>query len=104
LDLTPAAEAVPVPEAPSVETAPVEEIEEQVVIGSVSLPKALFDIYLGEAEQHVEAMQREMAALEGDSYARVTADFMRAAHTLTSSSRTTGSRRSRKSPIRWRSG
>jgi chemosensory pili system protein ChpA (sensor histidine kinase/response regulator) len=63
-NLTPAAEAVPVPEAPSVETAPVEEIEEQVVIGSVSLPKALFDIYLGEAEQHVEAMQREMAALE----------------------------------------
>jgi chemosensory pili system protein ChpA (sensor histidine kinase/response regulator) len=81
----------PAVEAPSfdfAEIAPAAE-EEEITIGSVTLPKALFAIYIGEAEQHIASMQREMRSLETDRHARVTADFMRAAHTLASSSRTT---------------
>ncbi|HUQ24705.1 MAG TPA: Hpt domain-containing protein, partial [Burkholderiales bacterium] len=72
--------------------APVAEIEseEEIQIGHVVLPKALFGIYIREAEQHVGVMDQEMAALETQERANVTADFMRAAHTLTASSRTTG--------------
>jgi chemosensory pili system protein ChpA (sensor histidine kinase/response regulator) len=89
LDFAPAEAPAPIEAAaPAAETVPPEE--EEISIGHITLPKALFEIYAGEAEEHVTAMQREMSALETDGYARVTADFMRAAHTLTSSSRTTG--------------
>ena len=85
-DLEPVAEAAPAMQPHALS----EEGEEEVAIGEVSLPKALFAIYIGEAEQHVAAMEREMAVIEADAHASVTADFMRAAHTLTASSRTTG--------------
>jgi len=60
------------------------------VLGDVSVSPALFAIYIGEAEQHIAAMEREMSAIEADVLHPVGADFMRAAHTLASSSRTTG--------------
>jgi chemosensory pili system protein ChpA (sensor histidine kinase/response regulator) len=61
-----------------------------VVIGPVSLAPAFFAIYLGEAEEHVAALDREMARIEADPMVPVSDAFMRAAHTLASSSRTTG--------------
>ncbi|HET7400954.1 MAG TPA: Hpt domain-containing protein, partial [Usitatibacter sp.] len=68
--------------------APIED--EEIIVGGVSVPTALFAIYMGEAEEHAAAMDREMSALEADPMVPVSAAFMRAAHTLASSSRTTG--------------
>ncbi|HET6265956.1 MAG TPA: Hpt domain-containing protein, partial [Usitatibacter sp.] len=88
-----AAEPVPQPE-PVVVTEAVAEpepaAEPDVVIGPVTLTPAFFAIYIAEAEQHVAAMDREMAGIEADPLAPVSADFMRAAHTLAANSRTTG--------------
>ena len=70
--------------------APAPEAEETVTIGSAVLPAALFAIYLGEAEQHVALLNAQMSRIEADPLHPVGADFMRAAHTLSSSSRTTG--------------
>jgi chemosensory pili system protein ChpA (sensor histidine kinase/response regulator) len=71
-------------------TGPAEEAEPDVVVGTVSLSPALFSIYVGEAEQHAATLDREMSAIELDPLHPVSHEFMRAAHTLTSSSRTTG--------------
>ena len=60
-----------------------------VQVGHVVVPHALFNIYLGEADQHIATLDNEMAALEAKPGQQVSYEFMRAAHTLTSSSRTT---------------
>ena len=60
-----------------------------VVVGFVVVPHALFNIYLGEADQHIGTLDNEMAALEAKPDHAVSHEFMRAAHTLNSSSRTT---------------
>jgi chemosensory pili system protein ChpA (sensor histidine kinase/response regulator) len=62
----------------------------EIMVGNVSISRTLFAIYLGEAEQHASEMEAQMAAIEADPLHPVSADFMRAAHTLASSSRTTG--------------
>ncbi len=67
-----------------------DEPEADVVIGSIAVPEQLFAIYRGEADAHVDTLQNEMAEIESNPLAPVSHDFMRAAHTLTSSSRTTG--------------
>ncbi|HEX4943510.1 MAG TPA: Hpt domain-containing protein [Usitatibacteraceae bacterium] len=86
--------AVPVPPA-AVHEEPAEAIEEpaeepDVVVGTVSLSFPLYAIYVGESEQHAATLEREMSAIEADPMHPVSHEFMRAAHTLTSSSRTTG--------------
>ncbi|QJR13259.1 Hpt domain-containing protein [Usitatibacter palustris] len=81
----PAAEAAALPEAEAL--APAEEPD--VVIGPIVLSPAFFAIYIGEAEQHAASLEEEMAAVEADPMRPVSHAFMRAAHTLTSSSRTT---------------
>ncbi len=65
-------------------------IEEDVLVGTVALSPALFVIYEGESRSHAATLAREMAQLEADPLYPVSHEFMRAAHTLTSSSRTTG--------------
>ncbi len=65
-------------------------VESEVSIGEVTLPQPLFEIYLGEANLHIETLAREMIAIEANPLSAVSHEFMRAAHTLTSSSRTTG--------------
>ena len=62
--------------------------EEEIAIGGVVLPRALYTIYIGEAEQHAAALQAQMSLLEADPMHPVGPEFMRAAHTLSSSSRT----------------
>ena len=90
------AEVAAPPLAAQLPAASVEEslaaIEEdaEIQIGSISVSRTLFAIYVGEAEQHVAALEAEMARIEADTLHPVGADFMRAAHTLASSSRTTG--------------
>ncbi len=66
------------------------EADEEMTVGTVSISRTLFAIYLGEAEQHVATMDVEMGGIESEPLHPVSADFMRAAHTLASSSRTTG--------------
>lgn len=61
-----------------------------VSIGPVTLPAPFFDIYLDEAKLHAVTLDNEMLAIEANSNRPVSHEFMRAAHTLTSSSRTTG--------------
>ncbi len=77
------------PAEPDIEPA-AEEQEEQVQVGHVHLAAPLFEIYLGESGSHVEMLDNQMAALEANPMSPITHEFMRAAHTLTSSSRTTG--------------
>jgi len=72
------------------EPEPEPEAEAEVLVGNVAVPRALFEIYIGEAEQHVAALDSEIARIEADPLHPVSSDFMRAAHTLASSSRTTG--------------
>ncbi len=84
----PIAEQAEEQEALAVEA--VEEQEEEVQIGDVVVSAALFSIYLGEAAQHIETLNAEMCELEANALTPVSHSFMRAAHTLNSSSRTTG--------------
>jgi chemosensory pili system protein ChpA (sensor histidine kinase/response regulator) len=62
----------------------------EVRIGSISLPAPFFDIYIEEAKMHITTLENEMFSLESNAMRPVSHEFMRAAHTLTSSSRTTG--------------
>ena len=106
LDLAPAEEpavAAPQPSAPQLELSDLlpfdepaaqpssqePEVEADVTIGNVVLPRTLFAIFVGEAEQHVAVLNAEMSRIEADPLHPVGAEFMRAAHTLSSSSRTT---------------
>ena len=96
LETLPAASSVELPldifaERPALTGAPaaVAPPEALMHIGAVTLPLPLFEIYLGEASGHVEALGREMSLIEANPNGAVTHEFMRAAHTLTSSSRTT---------------
>jgi chemosensory pili system protein ChpA (sensor histidine kinase/response regulator) len=102
VEMAPAAEPETAPAGPPVESLeiaasdaseqPAREVagEPDVVVGDVTLSPAFFAIYVGEAEQHVATLEREMAAIEANTMLPVSHEFMRAAHTLTSSSRTTG--------------
>ena len=80
---------------PFVFTAPITVPKTTVVeptdvrVGTVVVPHALFNIYRGEADQHIATLDNELAALEAKPLQPVSHEFMRAAHTLNSSSRTT---------------
>jgi chemosensory pili system protein ChpA (sensor histidine kinase/response regulator) len=62
----------------------------EVVVGDVRLSESLYGIYLREAATHLQALAGEMAAREREPGRVVSHDLVRAAHTLKSSSRTTG--------------
>ncbi len=64
--------------------------DDEIDIGGNIIPISLFEIYMSEADLHAVTLDSEMAALEFNPLLPVTHDFMRAAHTLTGSSRTTG--------------
>ena len=87
LDLTPLEAEVT---AETHDSEDLDEESDEIVIGAVSVPAQLFGIYLGEAETHLSTMDNEMGAIESNPMRPVSHEFMRAAHTLTSSSRTTG--------------
>jgi chemosensory pili system protein ChpA (sensor histidine kinase/response regulator) len=62
---------------------------DEVVVGTVTVPRGLYDIYTKEAVEHIVVLEAECAkwrAAGGDA----SQDFMRAAHTLASTSRTAG--------------
>ena len=62
----------------------------EVTVGTVTLTRGLYDIYTKEAGEHIAVLRAECARWREATPAEVSADFMRAAHTLASTSRTAG--------------
>ena len=81
-----AAEARPVP--PEERTSPPPPPDVQV--GDVRVAPHLFEIYLKEAHQHLAALEAHAEAWRASPGGEASPEFVRAAHTLSSSSRTTG--------------
>jgi chemosensory pili system protein ChpA (sensor histidine kinase/response regulator) len=71
-------------------TAPVEPGAESVAVGEVQLSRQMFDIFVQEAAGHAEALEQESARWQANRGAETPHEFLRAAHTLASSSRTAG--------------
>ncbi len=61
-----------------------------VTVGTVTVPRGLYDIYTQEAAEHVKVLRAECAKWREALPAEASQDFMRAAHTLASTSRTAG--------------
>ncbi len=64
--------------------------ESEVLVGSVSLPLALYNIFIYESGQHLSTLQNHFDFLRRHPETPVQHDFMRAAHTLCGISRTVG--------------
>src|SRR5918999_1190354 len=62
----------------------------EVTVGTVTLTRGLYDIYAKEANEHIKVLRDECAKWRDALPADVSPDFMRAAHTLASTSRTAG--------------
>lgn len=56
--------------------------DSEVSIGSVMLSRALYDLYLAEARQHIASLKEEQARLQGSPLHVPQAPAIRAAHTL----------------------
>ena len=89
-EITSMAVAGATPQLPPFSASEADAERANIIVGSISVPAQLFNIYLGEAEIHIATLDNEMATIESNPLRPVSYDFMRAAHTLTSSSRTTG--------------
>jgi len=63
---------------------------EEVTVGDTRLARSFFEIYVKEAAQHIAALEAECVAWRKRPGADASHEFLRAAHTLASSSRTTG--------------
>ena len=63
---------------------------EEVTVGTVSVPRGLYDIYTKEAAEHIAVLEAQCARWREALPAEASQDFMRAAHTLASTSRTAG--------------
>lgn len=78
-----AAEAAPQAGAPA---AP----EEVVIGGTLKISRVLFDIFIREARQNLEYLEKAVQAAKTQPDVRPDADCVRAAHTLSGTSKTTG--------------
>lgn len=74
--------------APVVEAAPAEP--EAVVIGTITIEPALFEIFSTEAGQHLATLEAEFNAVREHPEEPVRREFMRAAHTLAGTARLAG--------------
>ncbi len=74
---------------PEPASAPAAEPEE-MVIGQTRLGRHLYDIYMKEAHQHIATLEAQCDAWRMGTGIDTTQEFVRAAHTLASSSRTAG--------------
>jgi chemosensory pili system protein ChpA (sensor histidine kinase/response regulator) len=63
---------------------------DQVRVGDVTLTPGFFDIYVGEAQGHIKTLVEECGKWASAPGPDATHEFVRAAHTLASSSRTAG--------------
>ncbi len=90
---TEAATAALAPAEPTVidlDFAEITPAEPTVTIGTTTLTQTMFEIYLKEAAEHVEALEAGFAEWRATPGADTPQPFMRAAHTLASSSSTAG--------------
>ena len=71
------------------EDEPAEEAPE-VTIGGTRLARGFFEVYLREARQHIATLRSEFEEWSNSADAEASRELLRAAHTLASSSRTTG--------------
>jgi chemosensory pili system protein ChpA (sensor histidine kinase/response regulator) len=90
--LTPAPAMEAMPELAAERTAPppLPDLPQDVLVGDVRVAPHLFDIYLKEALQHVATLEAQVESWRASPGSEVSPAFERAAHTLASSSRTTG--------------
>lgn len=77
-------------ESESATQKPVAVAEEVVIGGTRKMSRALFNIFMIEAEQHMQTLKQGLAALSVDSPSKPTAASCRAAHTLASNAGTAG--------------
>jgi chemosensory pili system protein ChpA (sensor histidine kinase/response regulator) len=63
---------------------------QELAIGEVRIPLALFEIYTVEAREHLDLLEKECGTWRASPAEGASHEFMRAAHTLASSSRTAG--------------
>jgi len=77
-------------EQDAVTAKPVVQKEEVLIGGTRKLSKAFFNIFLGEAQQHLQALLEAQAALVENSTDLPTPESCRAAHTLGSNALTAG--------------
>jgi chemosensory pili system protein ChpA (sensor histidine kinase/response regulator) len=61
-----------------------------VTVGTVTVSRGLYDIYTKEAAEHIAVLEAQCKAWRAAQPADASPDFMRAAHTLSSTSRTAG--------------
>ena len=64
--------------------------QDVVTVGTVTVTRGLYDIYTKEAAEHIAVLRAECTKWRDAAAGTVSADFMRAAHTLASTSRTAG--------------
>lgn len=69
-------------------SAPTEEAP--VRIGEAEMSPALYEMYLGEAQQHLASLRRQLADMQADATLQPQEDAIRAAHTLAGISGTVG--------------
>lgn len=69
---------------------PAAQSEEVIIGGTHKLSRTLFNIFLGEANQHMQTLRDGLAVLSKDSTSRPTEASRRAAHTLASNAGTAG--------------
>src|SRR5688572_5644386 len=62
----------------------------EITVGTVTLTRGLYDIYCKEANEHIAVLRADCAKWREAVPAEVSTDFIRAAHTLASTSRTAG--------------
>jgi chemosensory pili system protein ChpA (sensor histidine kinase/response regulator) len=84
----PVAAVAPAPAA-APELAPPAPEPAEVVIGETHVARHMYDIYLKEAQRHIETLEAQFAAWR-QAPGEAAHEFVRAAHTLASSSRTAG--------------
>jgi len=78
----------PEPEAPP--PAPAPEVPDEVDIGGMRMARSFFEIYMREAAQHAATLEAQCAEWRKRVGAEAPHEFVRAAHTLASSSYTAG--------------
>ncbi|MFZ5502706.1 MAG: response regulator [Pseudomonadota bacterium] len=77
--------------APAIDVEPVTEVaSDEILIGEIAVPLALFDIASVEAKQNATALHEHFSAMQTTQPPTVSYDFMRAAHTLAGVCRTMG--------------
>lgn len=69
---------------------PAAQAEEVIIGGTHKLSRTLFNIFMAEANQHMQTLRQGLAVLSADSTSRPTDASRRAAHTLASNAGTAG--------------